>query len=319
MFASLAISAFAVQGNALVYALLAGAIAPLFLIRIIRPEFAWAVFVVMINLALAALALRFSGIAGSTIQLCAYYASGVALLWSLCAWAAGRSRVSAEASEYSLNRHCLLAVSRVAATTAALAAAALERGIVNSLAGDASVADLNRLFFDGNLGIEAGERTPTKAEAASFIATALGSEVGKALLERRNLAAGVSGDVTEVALEQGHHGNVYVLTIGGIKLQMDEHGRVANGPTDLLQWEGRSVRRSFIRGSGDHAQWMYLEAEPRRAAPADAAPAATGTVTSELVAAAVEEPAADRSVFYWLVAVAVILGAVLFIQRRRSD
>lgn len=203
--------------------------------------------------------------------------------------------------------------------TAALAAAALERGIVNSLAGDASVADLNRLFFDGNLGIEAGERTPTKAEAASFIATALGSEVGKALLERRNLAAGVSGDVTEVALEQGHHGNVYVLTIGGTKLQMDEHGRVANGPTDLLQWEGRSVRRSFIRGSGDHAQWMYLEAEPRRAAPADAAPAATGTVTSELVAAAVEEPAADRSVFYWLVAVAVILGAVLFFQRRRSD
>lgn len=203
--------------------------------------------------------------------------------------------------------------------TAALAAAALERGIVNSLAGDASVADLNRLFFDGNLGIEAGERTPTKAEAASFIATALGSEVGKALLERRNLAAGVSGDVTEVALEQGHHGNVYVLTIGGIKLQMDEHGRVANGPTDLLQWEGRSVRRSFIRGSGDHAQWMYLEAEPRRAAPADAAPAATGTVTSELVAAAVEEPPADRSVFYWLIAVAVILGAVLFFQRRRSD
>lgn len=203
--------------------------------------------------------------------------------------------------------------------TAALAAAALERGIVNSLAGDASVADLNRLFFDGNLGIEAGERTPTKAEAASFIATALGSEVGKALLERRNLVAGVSGDVTEVALEQGHHGNVYVLTIGGTKLQMDEHGRVANGPTDLLQWEGRSVRRSFIRGSGDHAQWMYLEAEPRRAAPADAAPAATGTVTSELVAAAVEEPAADRSVFYWLVAVAVILGAVLFFQRRRSD
>ena len=201
--------------------------------------------------------------------------------------------------------------------TAALAAAALERGIVNSLAGDASVADLNRLFFDGNLGIEAGERTPTKAEAASFIATALGSEVGKALLERRNLAAGVSGDVTEVALEQGHHGNVYVLTIGGIKLQMDEHGRVANGPTDLLQWEGRSVRRSFIRGSGDHAQWMYLEAEPRRAAPADAAPAATGTATP--VATAVEEPPADRGVFYWLVAVVVILGAVLFFQRRRSD
>lgn len=203
--------------------------------------------------------------------------------------------------------------------TAALATAALERGIVDSLAGDASLADLNRLFFAGNLGIEGGERTPTKAEAASFIATALGSEVGQALLERRNLAAGVSGDVTEVAIEEGHHGNVYVLTIGGTKLQMDEHGRVANGPTDLLQWEGRSVRRSFIRGSGDHARWMYLEAEPRQAAPVFAAPAATGAATSGPVAEAVEEPPADRSVLYWLVAVAVILGAVLFFQRRRSD
>ncbi len=203
--------------------------------------------------------------------------------------------------------------------TAALAAAALERGIVDSLAGDASLADLNRLFFDGNLGIEGEERTPTKAEAASFIATALSSEVGQALLERRNLAAGVSGDVTEVAIEEGHHGNVYVLTIGGSKLQMAEHGRVANGPTDLLQWQGRSVRRSFIRGSGDHEQWIYLEAEPRQAAPVVAAPAATGAATSGPFAAAVEEPPADRSVLYWLVAVVVILGALLFFQRRRSD
>jgi hypothetical protein len=167
--------------------------------------------------------------------------------------------------------------------TAALAAAALEQGIVDSLEGNASLADLNRVFFAGNLGIEDEERTPTKAEAASLIATGLGSEVGHALLEKRNLAAGVSGEVTEVAIEEGHHGNVYVLTVAGSKLQMDEHGRVANGPTDLLQWEGRSVRRSFIRGSGEHAQWIYLEAEPRQAAPVVAAPAANGEVTSEPV------------------------------------
>ena len=203
--------------------------------------------------------------------------------------------------------------------TAALATAALEQGFVESLAGDASLADLNRVFFAGNLDIDDGERTPSKADAASLIATALGSEVGQALLEKRNLAAGVSGVVSEVAIEEGHHGNVYVLTIGGTTLQMDEHGRVANGPTDLLQWEGRSVRRSFIRGSGDHAQWMYLEAEPRQAAPVFAAPVTTGAAASGPVAAAVEEPPADRSVFYWLVAVVVILGAVLFYRRRRSD
>ena len=199
--------------------------------------------------------------------------------------------------------------------TAALAAAALEQGIVDSLEGDASLADLDRLFFAGDLSIEDGERTPTKAEAASLIATALGSDVGQALLEKRNLAAGVSGEVTEVAIEEGHHGNAYVLTVGGSKLQMDEHGRVANGPTDLLQWEGRRVRRSFVRGSGDHAQWIYLEAEPRQAAPVVAAPAANGEVTSEPV----DKPATDRSMLYWLVAVALVLGAGLFFQSRRSD
>ena len=152
-------------------------------------------------------------------------------------------------------------------------------------------------------------------DVQEVIATALGSEVGQGLLERRGLGTGVGGDVTDVAIEEGHHGNAYVLTIGGTKLQMDEHGRVANGPTDLLQWEGRRVRRSFVRGSGDHAQWIYLEAEPRQAAPVVAAPAANGEVTSEPV----DKPATDRSMLYWLVAVALVLGAGLFFQSRRSD
>ena len=46
-----------------------------------------------------------------------------------------------------------------------------------------------------------------------------------------------------------------------------------------------------------------------------AAPAANGEVTSEPV----DKPAVDRSMLYWLVAVAVILGAGLFFQSRRSD
>ena len=204
------------------------------------------------------------------------------------------------------------------ADTAALAAAAMTEGIVDSLAGNASLADLNRVFFAGNLDIDDGEQTPSKADAASLIATALGSEVGQGLLERRGLGMGVGGDVTEVAIEEGHHGNAYVLTIGGTKLQMDEHGRVANGPTDLLQWEGRRVRRSFVRGSGHHALWIYLEAEPREPAPAVDASAASAT-TTEVVAEVVEKPPVDRSIFYLLVAVAVILGAGLFFQSRRSD
>jgi hypothetical protein len=202
--------------------------------------------------------------------------------------------------------------------TAALAAAALEQGIVESLEGDASFADLNRLFFADKIGVEDGERAPTKAEAASYIATALGSETGQALLEKRNLAAGVGGEVTEVAIEKGHHGNAYVMTVGGKKLQMDEHGRVANGPIDLLQWEGRSVRRSFVRGSGEHAKWIYLEAEPRQVAQVIEAVPATGVTTPQGEVEAVEKPPVDRSMLYWLILIVVILGTVLFFRGRQS-
>jgi hypothetical protein len=69
-----------------------------------------------------------------------------------------------------------------------------------------------------------------------------------------------------VTTETGHHGNTYVITVGGTTHAMDAHGRVANGPTDLLQWEGCTIRRAFLRGSGEHAVWTYLEAAPREAA-----------------------------------------------------
>ena len=209
--------------------------------------------------------------------------------------------------------------------TAALAAAAIDQGLVDTLDGDAHIADLDRLFFAGKLSSEDGERTPTKAEAATLIAAALGTETGEALLEKRGLTVGVAGEVVEVAIEEGHHGNAYVMTIGDTKLQMDEHGRVANGPTDLLQWEGRKVRRSFVRGSGHHANWMYLEAEPREVATAIETPVTTVSpaVSTDAgapgaVTEAIEEPPTERNVLYWLVAVVAILGALMFFQRRRG-
>lgn len=207
--------------------------------------------------------------------------------------------------------------------TDALAAAALEQGFMNSLDGDARLADLDRLFFDAGLGIDDAGRSPTKAEAATLIAASLDTDAGRALLEKKELTPGATGEVSEVEIGEGHHGNAYFLTIGGTRLEMDAHGRVANGPTDLLQWQGRSVRRSFVRGSGHHANWMYIEAAPREiAAPAtdSAAVAPTAADDSELpqVAPEPELPPADRSVFYWLLAAVALLAAVLFFQKRRS-
>ena len=192
----------------------------------------------------------------------------------------------------------------------ALAVAARDNGLVESLEGDATLDDINRLFFGGQLEFADGGRTPTKAEAATLIATQLGGEAGAALLEKRGLRPGATGEVTDIGTQEGHHGSAYVLTVGGTALAMDEHGRVANGPTDLLQWQGRSVRRSFVRGEADHARWLYLEAEPREAPVATAA--------AEVEEAVEAPPPPDRSLLYWLIAAVAVLAVVLFFSRRKS-
>jgi len=192
----------------------------------------------------------------------------------------------------------------------ALAVAARDNGLVDTLEGDATLDDINRLFFGGQLQLDDGARTPTKAEAATLIAAQLGGDAGAGLLEKRGLRPGATGEITAIGTEEGHHGSAYVLTVGGIALAMDEHGRVANGPTDLLQWQGRTVRRSFVRGEADHARWLYLEAEPREA------PAATAAADVEPVVEAPPPP--DRSLLYWLIAAVVVLAVVLFFSRRKS-
>ncbi len=193
-----------------------------------------------------------------------------------------------------------------------LANAAIEAGAVDRLTGNASYADINALLFSGGLDLSQAAETPTKAEAASLIAAQLDTDAGADLLQKRGLRPGATGDVVAVGTQEGHHGSAYVVTVGSTTLPMDEHGRVANGPTDLLQWEGRRVRRSFVRGSDDHARWIYLEAEPRQ-------PAQPVAETSpEVFEPVPEPPPRQRSTLYWLLAAVAVLAVLLFFRRRRD-
>ena len=106
-------------------------------------------------------------------------------------------------------------------------------------------------------------------------------------------------------------GNTYMITIGAMSLPMYAHGRVANGPIDLVQWDGRTVRRSFIREQGDLILWAYLEAEPI----AEAVLASNSEVREDRTASAVTT---NRNLLYGLVAAALGLGLLLFFRRRRS-
>jgi hypothetical protein len=209
--------------------------------------------------------------------------------------------------------------------TTQLAQAVLDAGLLTSLAGDARYADINTLLFDDQLTIENPDAVPSKAEAARFIAGFIGTDVGDTLLTARNLTLGETGEVTAVGTPEGGRG--YVITIGDVMLQMDGHGRVANGPTDLFQWEGRYVTRSFVHGDGENARWTYIEAgqppAPEQTAaetdPVDGpegAPMPTASDTPTAVASA--EETSNSSLLTFLVIAVVLLGALLFFQGRRK-
>ena len=123
---------------------------------------------------------------------------------------------------------------------------------------------------------------------------------------------GPAGHAARVELQSNPDGsNTYMITIDDLSLPMYAHGRVANGPTDLVQWDGRTVRRSFIREQGDLAFWTYLEAEPI-ATPGDSG------ASVEIDDQAMRQASTSRRLLYGLVAAASGLGLILFFRGRRS-
>ncbi len=156
------------------------------------------------------------------------------------------------------------------------AKAALEQGLVKSLDGDATYAEINKLFFQGKLETAQPDAVPTRAQAASYIAAGLVSPTGVSLLEKNGVQAGPIGEVSSVESRTNPDGGIsHFITVGGVTMPMYTHGRVGNGPSDLAKWTGRTVRRSYVRKQGDISLWIYLE--------------------SETVAGMVEEPGHDHA------------------------
>lgn len=197
---------------------------------------------------------------------------------------------------------------------ARLAEAALEHGLVDSLDGNASIADVNAAIFGGELPIDQDSRELSKAEAAAFIAQQLNTAAGAGLLERKGLRPGNTGLVSSVEPGHSHHGvATYTMTIDGVAMPMDAHGRVANGPVDLLQWEGRLVGRSFVRGKGENAIWVYLETASDVPVIKDMPKPEVTMVNGS------QKPESDRKLFYVLLAASVVFGVLLFFRRRRQS
>jgi hypothetical protein len=197
--------------------------------------------------------------------------------------------------------------------TDALAKAALAQGLVESFEGQATYAEINDLFFEGQLSVTEPDAIPSKAEAASFIASMLATPAGVSLLARRGLETGPVGEVSSAESRMNPDGgSSYFVTIGSEELPMYAHGRVANGPTDLLQWQGRNVKRSFIRRQGDFRLWMYIEA-----AAIDAATLDNTTAPALADADPMSAVQTNRGLLYGLLAGVLALGLILFFKRKR--
>ncbi len=192
----------------------------------------------------------------------------------------------------------------------ALAAASLEAGLIASRDGEATWRDLSDAFLDGAPALETPDATPSKEAAARFLVEHLGA--GRdGLAMASDVEPGPRGVVAEVQTEkQPDGGSAYFVTIGQTTHPAYTHARVANGPTDLLAWEGRTVVRSYTRRIGDRTFWLFLEAEPLAAA------AVTAQATPGTAPAA--EPEGTGGLWAALVAGVVVLGGLLFLRRRRT-
>ncbi len=198
-----------------------------------------------------------------------------------------------------------------------LSEAAVSAGLLDNLDGNASYQDINQVLFNGVLTPDNSDTFPSKSEAASFIASNLTADInGETLLDRRGMRVGPVGVVTEVESRLNPNGgSSYYITIANETFPLYTHGRVANGPTDLIQWKGRNVRRSFLKQLGEFTLWIYLEAEPIQAV--SESTTAISAIADESTGT---EPqvATNHTLLYSLVAAVLVLGGILFFRSKRS-
>lgn len=147
--------------------------------------------------------------------------------------------------------------------TEQLAEIALRQNIIDSLEGSASYDDINNVLFLGSLAPDRGDANPTRAEAVSYIVANLEREIqGGSLLTKLGMQKGPTGKVDKVESKMNPDGSsTFYVTIAGISNPFYIHGKVANGPVDLVQWQDREVVRSVIRKFPGFALWVYLEAK----------------------------------------------------------
>lgn len=124
-----------------------------------------------------------------------------------------------------------------------LATAAVAVGYVSTIEGNATYADVNQLYFDGQLALTNEQATLTRAEFAEFITTHAMTVFGEeTLLAQAAFTAGPTGVVEAVNKVD----TAYVLTIGGKPYTLGMHPSIIGNSVDPSIWTGQYIAQSFF-------------------------------------------------------------------------
>jgi hypothetical protein len=141
--------------------------------------------------------------------------------------------------------------------------AAVEKGLIDSLEGDATYEDVNKAYFNGKAPVETAGAELTKEDFVQYMGTFLTEKVdGKTLFDMAGYEPGPSGVVEKVEFETEGEGDsaykVFRYTIGGTTYQVSQHPKILNGPVDLGVWEGKEIEESWLASGHDEEKVVQI-------------------------------------------------------------
>jgi hypothetical protein len=125
--------------------------------------------------------------------------------------------------------------------------AAVQKKLIISLDGNATYQDVNDAFFGGKAPMTNGSNELTHEDYVNYLCQFLTKKVdGKTLFDLAGATPGPTGIINDVKIIKDVSEDQYFLTINGTSYKMHPHGKVLNGPVDLMSWIGKKVEKSLF-------------------------------------------------------------------------
>lgn len=125
--------------------------------------------------------------------------------------------------------------------------AAVQKKLIVSLDGNATYQEVNNAFFGGKAPMTNGINELTHEDYVNYLSEFLTEKVdGKTLYDLAGATPGPTGVLNDVKIIKDVREDQYFLTINGTNYKMHPHGKVLNGPVDLMAWIGKKVDQSIF-------------------------------------------------------------------------